>query len=129
MNHLETTITHLGFLLIYPRHLKLAILLKKFQNYGIKGKNLAWFRIYLTLRKKFIQINNDSKSNLRNTICGVPQGFILGPLLFLVNVNDLPSSFKILNPAMFSDNTNILHEYKNIIKLFAEVNEELINIK
>ena len=43
-------------------------------------------------------------------------------------VNDLPSSSKILNPIIFADNTNLFHEHKNIIKLFAIVNEELMNI-
>ena len=74
-----------------------AILFKRLENYGIKGTNLASFRSYLTVRKKYIRITNDSKSDLRNTTCGVPQSSILGPLFFLVHVNDLPSSTKILN--------------------------------
>ena len=59
-----------------------AILLKKLENYGIKDTNLAWFRSCLKNRKQYIQITNDSKSDLRNTTCGVAQGSILGPLLF-----------------------------------------------
>ena len=78
-----------------------AILLKKLENYGIKGKNLAWFRSNLTNKEQYIQITNHSKSDLQNTTCGVPQGSILGPLLFLVYVNDLLSSSKILNTIMF----------------------------
>ena len=105
-----------------------AILLKKLENCGIKGTNLAWFRIYLTNRKQYIQITNDSKSDLRNTTCGVPLGSILGPLLVLVYVNDLSSSSKILNPLMFADDANLFYEHKNIIKLFATVNEESMNI-
>ena len=104
-----------------------AILLKKLENYRIRDTNLACFRSCLTNRKQYIQITNDSKSDLRNTACGVPQGTILGPLLFLVYVNDLPSSSKILNPIMFADDTNLFYEHKNI-KLFATVNEELMNI-
>ena len=78
----------------------------------------------MTNRKQYIQIANDSKSDLRNTTCGVPQGSILGPMLFLVHVNDLPSSSKILNTFMSADNTNLFYEHKNIIRLF----EELMNI-
>ena len=105
-----------------------AVLLEKLENYGIKDTNLTWFRSYLTNRKQYIQITNVSKSDLRNTTCGVPQGSILRPLLFLVYVNDLPSSSKILNRIMFADDTNHFHEYKNIIKIFTTVNEELMNI-
>ena len=105
-----------------------AILLKKIENYGIKRINLAWFRSYLTNRKQYIQITNDSKSDLRSTICRVSQRSILGPLLFLVYVNDLPSSSKISNPFMFADDTNLFYEHKSIIKRFATVDEELMNI-
>ena len=75
-----------------------------------------------------IQITNDSKSDLRNTTCGVLQSSILGPLLFLVYVNDLPFCSKILNPIMFADSTNLFYEPKNIIKLFDTAIEELMNI-
>ena len=90
--------------------------------------NLARFRSYLTNSKQYIQITNDGKSDLRNTTCGVPQGSILGPLLFLVYVNDLLSSSKIVNPIIFADDTNLFYDYKNIKKLFATVNKVLINI-
>ena len=70
----------------------------------------------------------DSKRVLRNTTCGVPYCSILGLLLFLVYVNDHPSSSKILNPIMFANDTNLFHEHKNIIKVFVTVNEELLNL-
>ena len=54
-----------------------AVLIKKLENYGIKGTSLAWFRSCLTNRKQYIQITNHSKNNLRNTTCGVLQGSIL----------------------------------------------------
>ena len=99
-----------------------AILLKNLENYGINGTNLTWFRSHLTNRKQYIQMTNDSKSDFRNATCGVPQGSILGPLLFLVFVNGLASSSKILNPIMFADDANLFYKHKNIIKLFATVN-------
>ena len=68
------------------------------------------------------------KSDLWNTTCRVPQGSILRLLLFLVYVNDLPFSSKILDPIMFVDNRNIFHDHKNIMKRIAIVNEELNNI-
>ena len=105
-----------------------AILFKKFRNYGIKRTNLAWFSSYLANRKQYNESTNDGKSNLRNTTCGGPQGSILGPLLFLVYVNYLPSPSKILNPIMLADDTYLLYEHKNIIKLFVTVNEELMII-
>ena len=88
-----------------------AILLKELENYGIKETNLAWFRSYLTNWKQYIQITNDSKSDLQNTTCGVPQGSIFRPLLFLVYVNDLPSSSEILNPI---NNREIKNFYFNL---------------
>ena len=59
--------------------------------------------------------------------CGVPQGSILGPLLFLMFVNDLPSS-TMLDPIMFADDTTLFHSNKNINALFETVNRELIDI-
>ena len=82
----------------------------------------------MTNRKQYIQITNNGKSDLRNAKCGIAQGSILGKLLFLVYVNDLQSYSKILNPIMFPDDTKLFYEHKNIIKPFATVNEELMNI-
>ena len=101
-----------------------ATLFKKLEIYGIKGTNFVWFRSHLTNRKQYVQISNYGKSDLRNTTCRIPQASILGPLLFLVYVNDLPSSSKIINPIIFADDTNLFYEYKNIKKPFATVNDE-----
>ena len=95
--------------------------------YGIKGKNLEWFRNYLTNRKQYIKTEN-SDTDKRTIVCGVPQGSILGPLLFLLYVNDLPQSSDLLDPIMFADDTNLFFEHENISTLFSEVNNELMKI-
>ena len=82
------------------------ILLEKLKAYGIKSENLKWFRSYLTNKKQFI-LYDDFKTEMKIVKCGVPQGSILGPLLFLVFVNDLRNSTKVLDPVLFADDTNL----------------------
>ena len=96
--------------------------------YGVSTTNLAWFASYLNVRKKYIQITESADTLTKDIKCGVPQGSILGPLLFLLYVNDLPNSSNVLVPIMFADDTNFLFEHSNINTLFKTVNDELIKI-
>ena len=104
-------------------------LLKKLKLYGITNKNLAWFESYLSNGKQHIEIGENSKTDLKYITCGIPQGSILGPLLFLVYVNDLPNASRLLDPIMFSDDTNLFFNHKDIKHLFTVVNNELVSIK
>ena len=68
------------------------------------------------------------ETSLETIICGVPQGSILGPLLFLLYANYLKSASNILDPIMFADETNLFFTHKDIRYLFEIVNQELENI-
>ena len=103
--------------------------MKKFNLYGVTDKNLAWFGSYLSNRKRYIHIGENSKTDLKYVICGVPQGSILGPPLFLVYVNDLQNASRYFDPIMFADDTNLFFNHKGIKYLFTVVTNELVNIK
>ena len=105
-----------------------SILLKKLEHYGIRGVALDWFCSYLSNRKQYVSVNGHISETLQIR-CGVPQGSVLGPLLFLIYINDLPSVSKCLPFCLFADDTNIYFEASDLFTLQKVVNRELRHVK
>ena len=100
------------------------ILLNKLEHYGFRGVVLEWFKNYLSNRTHYVSYNN-CKSSLRDIVCGVPKGSILGPLLFILYVNDITFTSNVLDFILFADDTTILYPHKDINSQVNVVNEEL----
>ena len=103
------------------------ILLKKLEYYGVRGISNKWFASYLSNRKQLVSING-YKSNLADVKCGVPQGSILGPLLFLIFINDLHSAIKYSDVHHFADDTNLLNFNSCVKSINKQVNYDLKNL-
>ena len=98
------------------------ILLKKLFHYGIRGKMHEWFSSYLKNRQQYTHLNN-TISSTRSVKFGVPQGSVLGPLLFIIFVNDLPNVLKHEKIKLFADDTNLFVFAKSLHVLESKANE------
>jgi hypothetical protein len=94
------------------------ILLAKLENYGIRGKALDLLKSYLSDRKQYVHIEN-CKSQICSVSCGVPQGSVLGPLLFLMFINDLPACCPLSKVRIFADDTTIFFHSDNIEEIIS----------
>jgi len=103
-----------------------SILFKKLQKMGVKGAELKWFQSYLSNRKQYVCVNGKN-SAMKTIKIGVPQGSILGPLLFLIYINDLPLA-SLLYSLLFADDTTLLASGPDINRLFDFVNNELAKV-
>ena len=84
-------------------------------------------RRQFSYRRQFVQINQTC-SSMQTIKCGVPQGPILGPLFFILYINDLPRASKLTEPLLFADDTSIFFSHSNPSYLENVFNNELLNI-
>jgi hypothetical protein len=100
------------------------ILIHKLSHYGVRGVANHWFESYLTGRSQFVSVS-DKKSFPKSILHGVPQGSVLGPLLFLLYINDLHNAIIYSDVYLFADDTHILHINKSLDSLNKKLNVDL----
>jgi hypothetical protein len=111
------------------------ILLKKLQNLSIGGRAFNWLASFLSNRRQYTEITHQTKFKLKTVSSkeqiiqsGVPQGSILGPVLFLVYVNDMPGMVPVENLFMFADDTTLFSKHRDAKSLEIQTFEQINNL-
>ena len=104
-----------------------AILFDKLEHYGIRGLALEWTKNYFCNREQYVEYDGTSSSP-RTIKCGVPQGSILGPLFFLIYINDLCNGSNVIALVLFADDTNLLFSHNDLSYLMETINSEMIQL-
>ena len=101
-----------------------AILCKKFEHYGLQLNELLWFHSYVFNRTQFCRVGGFD-SDIGNIEVGVPQKSCLGPLLFLIYINDLPEVVNASIVSMYADDTSLTIQSQDISQLSETINDDL----
>ena len=98
----------------------------KLHSYGITGDLLNWIRDYITERRQIVFANNEF-SSVGNVKAGVPQGSVLGPLLFLLYINDITDNLENI-ARLFADDTSLSYSGSDFATLEIQINNDLLKI-
>ena len=103
------------------------LLIKKLSAYEIRGKAGGWFESYLSNGKQLCSLNGQH-SKARDVTCGIPQGSCLGPLLFIIYLNDLEKCLKFSRASIYADDTSITIASNDVAKLVEDAHQQLSNL-